>query len=253
MKVTFLGTGTSQGIPVIACDCKDCTSENPKDNRLRTSILIEENNQTIVIDTGPDFRQQMLRENVQKLDAIVFTHQHKDHVAGMDDIRAFNYKFKKDMDIYCTAEVEEALIREFPYVFSAYKYPGVPEIKVHNIKNEPFIINGVELIPIEGLHYKLPVFGYRIKDFVYLTDVSFVSEREKEKMKGAEVIVLDALRKTPHISHFTMEQAVELLEELKPKQGYLIHISHLMGLHNEVVKELPNFIKPAHDGLILEL
>ena len=253
MKVTFLGTGTSQGIPVIACDCKVCTSENPKDNRLRTSILIEENNQTIVIDTGPDFRQQMLRENVQKLDAIVFTHQHKDHVAGMDDIRAFNYKFKKDMDIYCTAEVEEALIREFPYVFSAYKYPGVPEIKVHNIKNEPFIINGVELIPIEGLHYKLPVFGYRIKDFVYLTDVSFVSEREKEKMKGAEVIVLDALRRTPHISHFTMEQAVELLEELKPKQGYLIHISHLMGKHNEVVKELPNFIKPAHDGLILEL
>ena len=253
MKVTFLGTGTSQGIPVIACDCKVCTSKNPKDNRLRTSILIEENNQTIVIDTGPDFRQQMLRENVQKLDAIVFTHQHKDHVAGMDDIRAFNYKFKKDMDIYCTAEVEEALIREFPYVFSAYKYPGVPEIKVHNIKNEPFIINGVELIPIEGLHYKLPVFGYRIKDFVYLTDVSFVSEREKEKMKGAEVIVLDALRKTPHISHFTMEQAVELLEELKPKQGYLIHISHLMGKHNEVVKELPNFIKPAHDGLILEL
>ena len=253
MKVTFLGTGTSQGIPVIACDCKVCTSENPKDNRLRTSILIEENNQTIVIDTGPDFRQQMLRENVQKLDAIVFTHQHKDHVAGMDDIRAFNYKLKKDMDIYCTAEVEEALIREFPYVFSAYKYPGVPEIKVHNIKNEPFIINGVELIPIEGLHYKLPVFGYRIKDFVYLTDVSFVSEREKEKMKGAEVIVLDALRKTPHISHFTMEQAVELLEELKPKQGYLIHISHLMGKHNEVVKELPNFIKPAHDGLILEL
>ena len=253
MKVTFLGTGTSQGIPVIACYCKVCTSENPKDNRLRTSILIEENNQTIVIDTGPDFRQQMLRENVQKLDAIVFTHQHKDHVAGMDDIRAFNYKFKKDMDIYCTAEVEEALIREFPYVFSAYKYPGVPEIKVHNIKNEPFIINGVELIPIEGLHYKLPVFGYRIKDFVYLTDVSFVSEREKEKMKGAEVIVLDALRKIPHISHFTMEQAVELLEELKPKQGYLIHISHLMGKHNEVVKELPNFIKPAHDGLILAL
>jgi phosphoribosyl 1,2-cyclic phosphate phosphodiesterase len=253
MKVTFLGTGTSQGIPVIACDCRVCISKNPKDNRLRTSILIEENNQTIVIDTGPDFRQQMLRENVQKLDAIVFTHQHKDHVAGMDDIRAFNYKFKKDMDIYCTAEVEEALIREFPYVFSSYKYPGVPEIKVHNLKNEPFNINGVELIPIEGLHYKLPVFGYRIKDFVYLTDVSFVSEKEKEKMKGADIIVLDALRKTPHISHFTMEQAVELLEELQPKQGYLIHISHLMGLHNEVVKELPDFIKPAHDGLILEL
>ena len=253
MKITFLGTGTSQGIPVIACDCKVCRSDNPKDNRLRTSVLIEDNNQTIVIDTGPDFRQQMLRENVQKLDAIVYTHQHKDHVAGMDDIRAFNYKFKKDMDIYCTAEVEEALIREFPYVFSAYKYPGVPEIKVHNIKNEPFNINGVEILPIEGLHYKLPVFGYRINDFVYLTDVSFVSKKEKEKMKGADIIVLDALRKTPHISHFTMEQAVELLEELQPKQGYLIHISHLMGLHNELVKELPDFIKPAHDGLVLQL
>ena len=253
MIVTFLGTGTSQGIPVIACDCEVCISENPKDNRLRTSVLIEVENQTIVIDTGPDFRQQMLRGNVQKLDAIVFTHQHKDHVAGLDDVRAFNHKFQKDIDLYCTAEVEEALIREFPYVFSTYKYPGVPEVKIHNIKNEPFTISGVEVLPIEALHYKLSVFGYRIKDFVYLTDVSFVSEREKKKMKGAEVIVLDALRKTPHISHFTMEQAVELLEELKPKQGYLIHISHLMGKHNEVIKELPNFIKPAHDGLILEL
>jgi len=253
MIVTFLGTGTSQGIPVIACDCKVCKSDNPKDNRLRTSVLIEVENQTIVIDTGPDFRQQMLRENVQKLDAIVFTHQHKDHVAGLDDVRAFNHKFQKDMDLYCTAEVEEALIREFPYVFSTYKYPGVPEVKIHNIKNEPFNINGVEILPIEGLHYKLPVFGYRINDFVYLTDVSFVSEKEKEKMKGADIIVLDALRKTPHISHFTMEQAVELLEELQPKQGYLIHISHLMGLHNEVVKELPDFIKPAHDGLVLQL
>ena len=253
MKITFLGTGTSQGIPVIACDCKVCKSDNPKDNRLRTSVLIEVENQTIVIDTGPDFRQQMLRENVQKLDAIVFTHQHKDHVAGMDDVRAFNYKFKKDMDLYCTAEVEEALIREFPYVFSTYKYPGVPEVKIHNIKNEPFTIGGVEVLPIEALHYKLSVFGYRIKDFVYLTDISAITEKEKEKMKDAKVIVLDALRKTPHISHLSMQQAVDLLEELNPQKGYIIHISHLMGLHNEVVKELPDFIKPAHDGLILEL
>ena len=253
MIVTFLGTGTSQGIPVIACDCEVCTSENPKDNRLRTSVLIEVENQTIVIDTGPDFRQQMLRGNVQKLDAIVFTHQHKDHVAGLDDVRAFNHKFQKDIDLYCTAEVEEALIREFPYVFSTYKYPGVPEVKIHNIKNEPFTIGGVEVLPIEALHYKLSVFGYRIKDFVYLTDISAITEKEKEKIKGAKVIVLDALRKTPHISHFTIQQAVDLLEELQPKKGYLIHISHLMGLHNEVIKELPNFIKPAHDGLILEL
>ena len=253
MIVTFLGTGTSQGIPVIACDCEVCTSEDPKDNRFRTSVLIEVENQAIVIDTGPDFRQQMLRENVQKLDAIVFTHQHKDHVAGLDDVRAFNHKFQKDMDLYCTAEVEEALIREFPYVFSTYKYPGVPEVKIHNIKNEPFTIGGVEVLPIEALHYKLSVFGYRIKDFVYLTDISAITEKEKEKMKGAKVIVLDALRKTPHISHLSMQQAVDLLEELQPKKGYLIHISHLMGLHNEVIKELPNFIKPAHDGLILEL
>ena len=253
MIVTFLGTGTSQGIPVIACDCEVCTSENPKDNRLRTSVLIEVENQTIVIDTGPDFRQQMLRGNVQKLDAIVFTHQHKDHVAGLDDVRAFNHKFQKDIDLYCTAKVEEALIREFPYVFSTYKYPGVPEVKIHNIKNEPFTIGGVEVLPIEALHYKLSVFGYRIKDFVYLTDISAITEKEKEKMKGAKVIVLDALRKTPHISHLSMQQAVDLLEELQPKKGYLIHISHLMGLHNEVIKELPNFIKPAHDGLILEL
>ena len=253
MIVKFLGTGTSQGIPVIACNCKVCTSDNPKDNRLRTSVLIEVENQTIVIDTGPDFRQQMLRENVQKLDAIVFTHQHKDHVAGLDDVRAFNHKFQKDMDLYCTVEVEEVLIREFPYVFSNYKYPGVPEVKIHNIKNEPFIIGGVEVLPIEALHYKLSVFGYRIKDFVYLTDISSITEKEKEKMKGAKVIVLDALRKTPHISHLSMQQAVDLLEELQPQKGYLIHISHLMGLHNEAIKELPNFIRPAHDGLILKL
>ncbi|OUV75724.1 MAG: hypothetical protein CBC83_02075 [Flavobacteriales bacterium TMED123] len=253
MKVTFLGTGTSQGIPVIACKCEVCKSSNPKDSRLRTSVLIETDNQTIVIDTGPDFRQQMLRENVQKLDAIVFTHQHKDHVAGMDDVRAFNYKLKKDMDVYCTAEVEKALIREFPYVFSSYKYPGVPAVKIHKITNEKFNIGGVNILPIEALHYKLRVFGYRIKDFVYLTDISEISEKEKEKMKGAEVIVLDALRKSPHISHLSLNQAVELLEQLRPKKAYLIHISHLMGLHNEVEKELPDFIKPSFDGLRLEL
>ena len=237
MKVTFLGTGTSQGIPVIACDCKVCKSKNPKDNRLRTSVLIEVKNQTIVIDTGPDFRQQMLREDVKKIDAIVFTHQHKDHVAGLDDVRAFNQKFQKDMDLYCSAEVEEALIREFPYVFSTYKYPGVPEVRIHNIKNETFTINEVNVTPIEALHYKLSVFGYRIKDFVYLTDISSISEKEKEKMKGADIIVLDALRKEPHISHLSMQQAVDLLEELQPKKGLLIHICHLMGLHNEVIKE----------------
>jgi phosphoribosyl 1,2-cyclic phosphate phosphodiesterase len=248
MKVTILGTGTSQGIPVIACHCKVCNSNNPKDKRLRVSVLIEIDDQKIIIDTGPDFRQQMLRENVQDIDAILFTHQHKDHVAGMDDIRAFNHNSKKDMDIYCTAEVEEALIREFPYVFSSYRYPGVPEVKIHNIVNKPFEINGVKITPIEGLHYKLPVLGFRIKDFVYFTDVNFISKKEKEKMKGVKVIVIDALRRKPHISHFTLDQAVELLEELKPKKGFLTHISHYMGSHDEVNKELPDFIKLAYDG-----
>ena len=248
MKVTILGTGTSQGIPVIACHCKVCNSNNPKDKRLRVSVLVEIDDQKIIIDTGPDFRQQMLRENVQDVNAILFTHQHKDHVAGMDDIRAFNHNSKKDMDIYCTAEVEEALIREFPYVFSSYRYPGVPEVKIHNIVNKPFEINGVKITPIEGLHYKLPVLGFRIKDFVYFTDVNFISKKEKEKMKGVKVIVIDALRRKPHISHFTLAQAVELLEELEPKKGFLTHISHYMGRHDEVNKELPDFIKLAYDG-----
>lgn len=252
MKVTFLGTGTSQGIPVIACGCIVCRSEDPKDNRLRTSVLIEEEGKNIVIDTGPDFRQQILREGVNNLDAVVFTHQHKDHVAGMDDVRAFNHKFKKDMDVYCTNEVEEALNREYPYVFSNYRYPGVPQVKIHNIENKPFNIGKIEFVPIKALHYKLPVFGYRVKDFVYLTDISYISDEEKEKIRGAKIVVLDALRKEPHISHLSMQEAVDILEELKPEQGYLIHISHYMGLHKQVNKELPDFIKLSYDGLVLE-
>tara|TARA_B100001175_G_C19467446_1_gene619888 strand:+ start:614 stop:1375 length:762 start_codon:yes stop_codon:yes gene_type:complete len=252
MKVTFLGTGTSQGIPVIACKCLVCSSEDPKDNRLRTSILIEEDGENIVIDTGPDFRQQMLREEVNNLNAVVFTHQHKDHVAGMDDVRAFNHKFKRDMDVYCTSDVEEALKREYPYVFSNDKYPGVPQVKINNIKNKPFNIGKLEFIPIMALHYKLPVFGYRIKDFVYLTDISYITDDEKDKMRGAKIIVLDALRKEPHISHLSMQEAVDILEELQPEEGYLIHISHYMGLHEQVNKELPDFIKLSHDGLVLE-
>lgn len=253
MKITFLGTGTSQGVPVIACDCHVCKSKDPKDNRLRVSVLIEVDGKNIVIDTGPDFRQQMLRENVQRLDAVLYTHHHKDHVAGMDDIRAFNHLYKSDMNIYCSAEVEEALIREFPYVFSAYRYPGVPEVKMHVFYNEPFNVQGVEIIPILGMHYKLPVFGFRIKDFVYFTDVNFIAEQEKAKMKHAKVIVMDALRKEPHISHFTLQQAVDLLQEIQPQQGLLTHISHYMGKHEDVNRELPDFISLAYDGLKIDL
>ena len=184
MKITVLGSGTSQGVPVIACDCEVCISENPKDARLRSSVMIEEDGQTFVIDTGPDFRQQMLREKVEKVDAIIYTHEHKDHVAGMDDVRAYNYKWKKDVEIYCTQRVNEALHREFPYVFSDYRYPGVPSVNINIIENKEFEINGVKILPIEAMHYKLPIFGFRIKNFVYLTDVSSISEKEKEKMKS---------------------------------------------------------------------
>ena len=253
MRITLLGTGTSQGVPVIACDCQVCKSENLKDKRLRSSVMIEVDNINLVIDTGPDFRQQMLREKVEKVDAILFTHHHKDHVAGMDDIRAFNYKLKKDMQLYCTKATQQALKREFPYVFAEVKYPGIPKVKINIIKNQPFKIQDTTVTPIEAQHYIMPVLGFRIKNFVYLTDVSEISEVEKEKMKGADLIILDALRKEPHISHFNLEQALALLEELKPKQALLIHISHYMGLNDKVNKELPSHIDLAYDGQIVSL
>ena len=248
MKITLLGTGTSQGVPVIACDCKVCKSVNLKDNRLRSSVMIEVDNQTLVIDTGPDFRQQMLREQVEKVDAVLFTHHHKDHVAGMDDIRAFNYKWKKDMQIYCTNVTEKALRKEFPYVFFEDKYPGTPKVKINSIVNKAFKITNTTIIPIQAKHYMMPIFGFRINNFVYLTDVSSISDKEKEKMEGADLIVLDALRKEVHLSHFNLQQALTLLKELKPKQALLTHISHYMGLHDEVNSELPNSIKLAYDG-----
>ncbi|PIQ16161.1 MAG: MBL fold metallo-hydrolase [Flavobacteriales bacterium CG18_big_fil_WC_8_21_14_2_50_32_9] len=253
MKLTFLGTGTSQGVPVIACNCEVCLSENPKDNRLRTSVLIEHKNTTVVIDTGPDFRQQMLRANVQYLDAVVFTHEHKDHIAGLDDVRAYNFKQNMEMPIYATSQVQSALIREFHYAFSEYKYPGVPELKLHTFDDDAFAIKDLTFTPINVWHYKMPVKGFRIGKLVYLTDVNRIEEAELEKIKGAEIIILDALRKEKHISHYNLEEAIELIEKLKPKKAYLIHISHLMGKHDEVMKELPDFIELAYDGLKLEL
>ena len=252
MKVTFLGTGTSQGVPVIACDCTVCSSKDEKDKRLRCSILIELDKHSIVIDAGPDFIQQMLRASVDKLDAILFTHSHKDHVAGLDDVRAYNYKWKSDMNVYCTDYVSEALNREFPYIFSDVRYPGVPRVNINIIKNKEFKINNISILPIQALHYKMEVFGYRIRDFVYLTDVSSISKQEKKKMLNANIIVLDALRKESHISHFSLDEAVELLNELKPRKAYLTHISHYMGLHEDINQELPDFIKLSYDGLILE-
>ena len=248
MKITLLGTGTSQGVPVIACNCEVCESKESKDKRLRSSVMIEVDNQIIVIDTGPDFRQQMLREEVEKVDAILFTHHHKDHVAGMDDIRAFNFRWKKDMQVYCTRLTEKALRNEFPYIFSNDNYPGTPKIKINTIFNRAFKINKTTIIPIEAKHYLMPVLGFRINNFVYLTDVSAISDKEKEKMKGLDLIILDALRKEEHISHFNLKQALVLLDELKPKKALLTHMSHYMGLHDVVNRELPIHIELAYDG-----
>ena len=253
MRITLLGTGTSQGVPVIACGCKVCTSDNIKDKRLRSSVMVEVDNQIIVIDTGPDFRQQMLREKVKNLDAVLFTHHHKDHVAGMDDIRAFNYKWKKDMPVYCTTATEKALLNEFPYVFQQDKYPGTPLVCINIIKNQSFKIKDTNVIPIEAKHYLMPVLGFRINDFVYLTDVSYIAEEEKEKMKGASLIVLDSLRKKEHISHLNLRQALDLLDELEPEEALLTHISHYMGLHDEVNKELPNNVQLGFDGQQVDL
>lgn len=253
MQITFLGTGTSQGVPIIACTCDVCKSVDRKDKRLRTSILVEVNNQSFVIDTGPDFRQQMLRENVKQLDAVIFTHEHKDHTAGFDDIRPFNFINHKKIDVYASVRVQDALKREFAYIFSDFKYPGIPEINLHLLENKLTIVHGVEFLPIEVMHYKLPVFGFRIKDFTYITDANYISEKEKEKIIGTKVLVLNALRKETHISHFNMEEAIKLVEELKPEKAYFTHISHQLGLHTIVSKELPSSIELAYDGLKIKL
>lgn len=252
-KVTFLGTGTSQGIPVIACHCEVCTSNDTRDQRTRTSIMITSDQTNLVIDTGPDFRQQMLRENVMNLDGVVFTHEHKDHIAGMDDIRAFNFIQKKDMDIYATAEVQNALHREFHYVFATKKYPGVPLVQLHSIDNDPFLVGNIELTPINVLHYMMPVKGYRVNDFSYITDAKTIPEDEFEKLKGTKILVINALRKTTHISHFNLKEALQIIERIKPDKAYLIHLSHLMGTHRELEKELPENVEIAIDGLTIEI
>lgn len=253
MQITFLGTGTSQGIPIIACSCDVCKSIDTKDKRLRASILVEVNNKSFVIDTGPDFRQQMLREHVKQLDAVIFTHEHKDHTAGFDDIRPFNFINQKKIDVYASARVQDALKREFAYIFTDFKYPGIPEINLHLLENKLTSIHGVDFLPIQVMHHKLPVFGFRINDFTYITDANYISEKEKEKIIGSKVLVLNALRKEPHLSHFNMEQAIKLVEELKPEKAYFTHISHQLGLHVEVANELPSTIELAYDGLKIKL
>ena len=253
MKITLLGTGTSQGVPVIGCTCQVCRSVDYRDKRLRVSVHLQVRDKSIIIDAGPDFREQVLRERIKTLDALVFTHEHKDHTAGLDDIRAFNFMQQKDMPLYGEERVLNQLKQEFSYIFSGMKYPGIPQVQLYPIGNEPFEVEGIPFTPIRVLHYKLPVFGYRVGDFSYITDVNYISEEEKEKIKGSRVIVLDALRIEKHISHYSLQEAVQLLEELQPERAYLTHISHLMGLHREVEQQLPEFIRLGYDGLQIEL
>jgi phosphoribosyl 1,2-cyclic phosphate phosphodiesterase len=254
MRITFLGTGTSQGVPIIGCDCAVCTSTDPRDNRLRCSVLIEDREKKIVIDSGPDFRQQLLRAKVKNLDAVVFTHEHKDHLAGLDEVRAFNFLNNgKPFPIYATEHVQRAIRREYAYIFETPSYPGIPKLDIHTIDAKPFSAEGVEMIPIQVYHHLLPVLGFRVGTFVYITDANRIDEEERKKIRGADVIVLNALRREAHISHFTLQQAIELVDDLKPKMAYLTHLSHQMGKHGDVEKELPANIRIAYDGLTLEL
>lgn len=253
MKVIFLGTGTSQGIPVIACDCRVCLSSDTHDKRLRSSALLQINNKNLVIDTGPDFRQQMLRENVKQLDAVLFTHEHKDHIAGLDDVRAFNFKQNADIDIYAAPSVQQAIKREFYYAFEENKYPGVPSFNLIEIGDEDFYINNIKITPIDVLHYQMPVKAFRINNFTYITDAKSIAPNQVEKIKGTKILVINALRRHTHISHFTLQEAIDFINIIKPEKAYLTHISHLLGTHQEVSLELPDNIALAYDGLRIDI
>lgn len=253
MKITFLGTGTSQGVPVIACECSICKSEDPHDKRLRTSLLLETENIVLLFDAGPDFRQQMLREKVTRLDSIILTHEHKDHIAGLDDVRAFNYKSQSAIDIYSEERVQKAIRKEYSYVFSEIQYPGIPKMRLNPIPEHGFSIKGLEIIPIRVFHYHLPVYGFRIGNFAYITDANYIPEESKEKLFGVKYLVINALRKEKHISHFSLREALDFIREISPKKAFITHISHQMGFHSEVSKELPKGTALAFDGLCVDV
>lgn len=253
IKITFLGTGTSSGVPMIGCDCPVCTSTDKKDKRLRSSILVQSRHTNIVVDSGPDFRYQMLRAGIKRLDAVIYTHPHKDHVAGLDDVRGFNYFMQKPMEIYGNEMTLEVIIREFPYAFTEKKYPGAPNIHLNTISTEPFQVNDLVIIPILVWHMQMPVLGFRFGKFTYITDANRIEDNSKKKIKGSEVIVLNALRKEKHISHYNLNEAIYEVQDMEIPMAYFTHISHQLGKHADISKELPKGIQLAHDELSIEL
>lgn len=252
MRITFLGTGTSQGVPVIGCKCEVCCSNDFRDRRLRSSVMVETEGARLIIDAGPDFRYQMLRENIDHIDAVLITHGHKDHIGGLDDLRPFNYLMRKPVEVYAAADVHHDIRRDFFYAFEEERYPGIPEMNLHFIDNLPFNIGPVEIIPVEVEHYHLKVLGFRIKQFAYITDASRIPVAEMEKLKGLEILVINALRLEPHISHFSLGEALEVIKQLQPKHAYLTHISHRLGKHAGVEPQLPDGVFLAYDRLQVE-
>ncbi|MEN9372106.1 MAG: hypothetical protein RLZZ64_1181 [Bacteroidota bacterium] len=253
LTIEFLGTGTSSGVPMVACKCTVCSSADAKDKRLRSSIHLQTASTSVVIDTTPDFRYQMLRSKIEKLDGVVFTHAHKDHIAGLDDVKAFNFIHQSVMPLFANKETADAIKRDFYYAFAEKKYPGVPSLEMHIKEKESFSLGDLDFQPIQVKHLHMDVTGYRIGDFTYITDANYISEEEKQKIKGSKVLVLNALRKEKHLSHFTLQEAIDLSVELQVPTTYFTHISHQLGLHEEVSKELPSGMFLAYDGLVLHV
>lgn len=253
LKITFLGTGTSHGIPVIGCECEVCQSPEPFDKRLRSAVLIDYKNTKIAIDCGPDFRSQMLREKVKHLDALILTHEHRDHIAGLDDIRVFNYKKNGPFDIFCHHRVADNIRQGWSYIFQPNPYPGIPSINFSYIDRDSFAVGELHIEPVKLIHYKLEVLGFRIGNFAYLTDVSAIPDESFEKLKGLKAVVIGALRQTPHISHFSLSQAIEAANKIKADRTYFIHMSHDMGLHHKVQQQLPPNMYLSYDGLQLSI
>ncbi|MFT5167655.1 MAG: phosphoribosyl 1,2-cyclic phosphate phosphodiesterase [Saprospiraceae bacterium] len=250
LKITFLGTGTSQGVPVIACDCEVCTSLDPQDTRLRTAAMISVNGKNIVIDVGPDFRQQMLENKIVDIDSVLITHEHNDHVIGLDDVRPFNFRYQKDMPVYCTRQVINSLKKRFEYAFSENPYPGTPRFELIEVFAEKtFEVAGQPIIPFEVMHGKMPVLGFRFGDLTYITDAKTLDEIAIQKIKGTKILILNALRLEKHHAHLSLEEALDLIAAIQPQQAYLVHISHKMGLAASINKKLPKNVTLAYDGL----